>query len=289
MISLIVATYNRYNELNRLLTSLISAKQLVQIIIVDQNDNLNLTPLINEFSDNGLNIIHLKCVEKNLSNARNFGIGYATNELLSFPDDDCYYEPDTIQKVLDMFSKTDSEIVIGHWVEKNNPFSTVVADIPRENIMSYNLGPICSITIFIRKKILDCIGGFDARLGVGRRFGAGEEIDLIMRASKYGFHITFCPQILIHHNYIHLKYKEFTTCLDVIYRQRGTGALYIKHKLKIRYVLRGLVSPLIKGWGFLSLKMVLIHFCIFYGRLTGMILWILAYSEFYKGKKKSVY
>jgi GT2 family glycosyltransferase len=289
MISLIVATYNRYKELNRLLNSLTPAKNLVQIIVVDQNDNLNLTPLINEFSDSGMDIVHLKCAEKNLSLARNFGVGYATKDLIAFPDDDCYYEPDTVPKVLDMLGKADSEIIIGNWVEKNNTTSPTMTEISKENIMSFNLGPICSITIFMKKEVLDRIEGFDPRLGVGKRFGAGEETDLIMRASKYGYHIKLCPQILIHHKYIQLGDKTYSNCWKEINRQRGVGALYIKHKLKFRYVLRGLASPLIKGFGFLNLKMVLIHFCIFYGRLTGMILWKFSYSGLLQIRRESNY
>jgi len=59
-ISLIIPTYGRYTEVERLLCSLTKqthSLQKIEIIIVDQNDTIDLSPIINKFVSI-LNIVH---------------------------------------------------------------------------------------------------------------------------------------------------------------------------------------------------------------------------------------
>ena len=65
-ISVVIPTYGRDKELKALLESLQQQdydRQKIQVIIVDQNDKLDLAPMINSFK-NDLSLIHEKVTVK---------------------------------------------------------------------------------------------------------------------------------------------------------------------------------------------------------------------------------
>jgi glycosyltransferase involved in cell wall biosynthesis len=97
--SLIVPTFGRANELARLFTSLVEQFPVsFEVIIVDQNDDERVTPYLNLLG-NGITTHHIRVSKKNLSNARNVGLAYATGEYVAFPDDDCWYPPQLLSEV----------------------------------------------------------------------------------------------------------------------------------------------------------------------------------------------
>ena len=99
--SLIVATLNRVNELDQLLASL--ERQTCRdfdVIVIDQNADNRLQPVLQRHSR--LSIEHLRS-EKGLSRARNVGLNVAKGDIISFPDDDCWYPDDLLATVAGWF------------------------------------------------------------------------------------------------------------------------------------------------------------------------------------------
>ena len=73
-----------------------------------------------------LNIIHKNFSFKGLSRARNYGIALANSNILAFPDDDCYYKPNTLKNVNIHFAKnTDTEILLCQLKENYNQILSV--------------------------------------------------------------------------------------------------------------------------------------------------------------------
>lgn len=272
MISLILATYNRHNELKVFFNSIMGTSIEYEIIVVDQNDKLSLDSLILEYKEKGLKLVHIKTIEKNLSNARNIGLANAKYDIVGFPDDDCYYETETLSNIVHAFNNKIGDIIIGRWIENEYKYINVIKELVTHDIVSFRTNPFSSITIFANKKVLVGLGGFDVRLGVGQWFGSAEETDLIIRATQQNFKISFVPSILVHHKYsnsvTNINYRQ------TISRSRGIGAIYMKNNLPLYTILRGISSPILKSITCLNFKMFLNYWCMFYGRITGCINWI---------------
>lgn len=249
-LSLIIATLDRTLELERLMTTLVNQSfKNFEIIIVDQNEDDRLNYFLRLAENNGLTITHLHHHPPNLAHARNRGIAAAKGTWCGFPDDDCWYEPTTIECLLDRCRQDDiPHGVVGRWVEQDP--ALIAAPFCWKKSSQFRDLPVSSITFFLHKSVFDHHGGFDARLGVGQWFGAAEETDLILRALKAGLNIVYDPTIRVHHkvtNPHNARHPE--ECIVSKKRARGTGALYAKHHLSAWVIIRGLLAPIIKTCG----------------------------------------
>src|SRR5271166_1153459 len=103
MISLIVASWDRVREPERLLKSLDNQTyRNFEVILADQNDDHRLDVLVEAYPR--LKIKHLR-LERGLSKARNAALRFAQGNLIAFPDDDCWYPPELLAKVVAWFEE----------------------------------------------------------------------------------------------------------------------------------------------------------------------------------------
>lgn len=199
--SLIIPTVGRVKELERLFRSL--AMQTFtdfEVIISDQNDDDRLVEVIRKA---GLShpVRHLRS-KRGASRARNAGIEVARGEILTFPDDDCAYPPEVLERVERLMrEKTDMAYLSGRSYFDDGAdaiarHATEPAAINREGI--HNLG--VEFTLFIRR---DCLGDlrFDEQMGVGAEtiWHSDEGPDLMLRLEEKGGHGYYDPQIAIWH------------------------------------------------------------------------------------------
>jgi len=249
-LSLIVATLGRTLELDRLVTTLTNQSfKNFEIIIVDQNEDDRLNVIVQAAKNNGLTLTHLRHHPPNLAHARNRGIATAKGKWCGFPDDDCWYEPTSLESLLDRYRQNDvPHGVVGRWVEQD-PALTAASLCWKKSSQFRDL-PVSSITLFLQKTVLKQLGGFDTRLGVGLWFGAAEETDLLLRALKAGSHIVYEPTIRVHHKVADaLNERHPENRIACKTRARGTGALYAKHNLSAWVIIRGLLAPILRPWG----------------------------------------
>lgn len=250
MISLIMATVGRSEEIRRLVDSLTAQDEvLFELIAVDQNPDDRLVPILAEAHARGLTVQHLRLDQPNLSLARNLGIKAASYEIIGFPDDDCWYSPTCLAEIQRSFAATDApDASIALWEERDPKCATLPPHLLQwTTVSSFRSVPISSITLFVRRHCLERVGGFDARLGVGRWFGSGEETDLIMSLVRSGQRVLFVPAARVHHAVGSPAHKPAGHWQALRQRARGTGAIYAKHRLPLQVVLRGLLSPLGKA------------------------------------------
>lgn len=105
LISLIMPTLNRYDDIYLLMDSLENQTyKNFELIVVDQNDNSKVKEIVDKYIDK-LDIKYIKSSKKGLSYNRNVGIDNAVGQIIGFPDDDCVYENDTLEKVINFFNK----------------------------------------------------------------------------------------------------------------------------------------------------------------------------------------
>lgn len=198
-VSLIVATYGRYNELELLFESFVNQDcnhDIFEVIVIDQNDTINLDFIVNKYC-NKINLVHYKTDVKGLSKAKNKGIEMAQGSILTFPDDDCTFYPDTISKMLTFFAyNPEVDVVFGSIFDRENNKGIMRNWSKHQiklNLKNYSLN-YSAITCFTKLKIK-----FDENYGVGSKISSGEELDYVIRAIAEKNNVVYSPTIQVWH------------------------------------------------------------------------------------------
>lgn len=275
--SLILATLGiREKELQRFIESLKNQTYSnFELIIIDQSDKeLNL--LLDEYRSD-LDIKHIKTNVRGLSRARNIGIQYVDGDIVAFPDDDCWYPQMLLQQVAEFMSKyPDIHGVIGRSVDERGTPSADRWDSKEGFVNKINVWRRCiSVTIFLRKEVVDSVGKFCDKLGVGSgtKWGSGEEKDYIVRALELKFNLYYDPHLIVFHPHPVVLYDERAVKRGYSYGM-GMGYLLKIHKYPLWFVLYMISRPL--GGTLLSLLTfnrgkARFHWNVFKGRLLGYL------------------
>src|SRR5271156_3557958 len=102
-ISLVVSTRWRTLEVKRLLESLLAQTyKTFEVIVVDQNEDDRLASLLQDYCER-LTIKHVRSSNLGHSAGSNAGLRICVGDIVGFPDDDCWYAPDLLQRFVDMF------------------------------------------------------------------------------------------------------------------------------------------------------------------------------------------
>lgn len=246
-LSLVMCSYQRERELEPLLDSLVAQHSRdFELLVVDQNADDRLLPLLEHARERGLRLRHLKQSQPNLSAARNLGLRHAAGRWIGFPDDDCWYEPDLIARLIEhVDASPECTVAVAHWAEFPQPAARPL-QLSWSRSRRFRDRLATSFMLFFDRRVFDRLGGFDPRLGVGQWYGSAEETDLLLRALRAGEHAEFCDAALVHHP---LKPGAVSTAAQrraLRERERGTGALYAIHSLPLGVCCRGLLAPGLK-------------------------------------------
>jgi glycosyltransferase involved in cell wall biosynthesis len=265
-ISAVVATYRRRDELKRLFESVISNKiPNLELIIVDQNKDDLLSDLIASYSS-FLDIMHLKMDEANQSKARNFGASKAKYPVICFPDDDCWFDNNSLQQVQKYFqSDPSTDILVINW--KQNP---IVFDkslqLTTKEVFSFRSVGYVTYVLFFNQGVFKNLGGFIETIGIGKYIGGGEDSELTFRAARKNLKIYFNSGIYVNHNYIPLNSRDLSTIRS---RSRAIGLLFANYDIPKYVILRGLTAPLLKAVCSFNYKKAKEHLNILVGRHQG--------------------
>ena len=193
--SLIVPTLGRTTEVAELFASIIAQDRSdVELIVVDQNDDDRLVPLI-EALPRKLAVQHIRLKEKNPSIARNAGLEAACGEIIAFPDDDCWYPPHLLDRV-------DS------WFQANGTYAVLaVGALDKDGACSGNrwVQNACDISPLNALRTTFCSSLFISAGPLGRairfdpRLFPGEETDVILRLLATGLRGRFDREPYIYH------------------------------------------------------------------------------------------
>ena len=248
--SLIVATLDRTEEFSLLLQSLARQEMCdFELIVVDQNTDDRLSPYIEEWlsanalhesdSTNSISVKHLRS-EAGVSRARNLGLEHSRGEIVAFPDDDCWYQPDTLRNVHEWFEQHPDYGVfsIGCRDEQgrvsSNRLGTQACDLNR--ITAFRATGACCY--FVRRPSESVPFLFDESLGpgAGTPFGAGEDTDLVLTLMSHGIRARFYPLIYVGH-----PLRDGYVSPDRAAKYGGGwGRVLAKHSLYVLWI--GLIS-----------------------------------------------
>jgi hypothetical protein len=140
-----------------------------------------------------------------LSIGRNVGLRHALGAIVGFPDDDCWYVPQTLNQVASFFRRNPKvDILLGRTVDafgapSLSPLRKRSGAVNRSNVwISGN-----SNTLFVRKEVI-LPHGFDEKLGVGAptRYQSGEETDFILTLMKNRARAVYISDLKICHDQV---------------------------------------------------------------------------------------
>ena len=201
-IDLVVATIGRTSPVARLVSS-ISAQSYdkLRLIVVDQNDDQRLDALLSPY-ERKLSILRLRS-PPGLSRARNVALGFVEGDIVAFPDDDCWYPPNVLEDAVAVFeAHVEWDGLSIRSIDSAGRPSNIRWDRGSGPIDHFNVWRrASSISVFLRRSIVDAVGEFDEELGAGSGtpWGSGEETDYLLRAIDAGFALWYEPSLSVHH------------------------------------------------------------------------------------------
>jgi len=246
LITLALATIGRTNEVVRLFDSLGQQKNSAfEVILADQNQDERLVSVVKSATDQGMNITHVRLDKPNQYAARTVGIKMARGEYIAFPDDDCWYEPNTIDEAIHAFETTGADGLIARWRDAAPLEEDLRHGLLRwEDARKFRTTGTSMIVQFYKTDVMNAIGGFDDRLGLGRWYGGCEDADILFTMLQKKMRVVHAPQVIVRHRFdMSLDRIDFKKSRS---RARGTGALYAKHKLSFWVIFRGFFAPILK-------------------------------------------
>lgn len=269
-ISLIMPTINTYDELDLFLKSLsIQTYKNFELIVIDQNNELNIVDLIEKYQ-NDFDIKYNKSYELGLSLNRNKGLFMMDGDIVGFPDDDCEYEKDTLQKVINYFEgNKEKKIYSCRTLERGKDYGTGNM-LEKDTELTYSNieDTVKSITFFVNFSRED-ISLFDENMGVGAYYGGGEESDYVLTLMHKGFKGDYFANDIIYHPAKKGNYDD----INRAYRYAlGYGALVkkeVKYRKNFTYIFKFIKKLCRNIGGLIVTKNREYHYTVLSGRIKG--------------------
>ena len=202
-ISIIIAIYNRKDELFELLQSLsFQTDKDFEIIIVDDGSQIDLRPTIEIFQEN-LSIQFFRKDNSGPGLSRNYGARRAKNDWLVFVDSDVIVEKDYIENIKNNLQENPCD-AFGGADKAHKGFNLMQKAISYSMTSVFTTGGIRgnkkavtkfqprSFNMGVRKSAFEKVGGFS-------EMRIGEDPDLSMKLWKNGFTTAFFDDIGVYH------------------------------------------------------------------------------------------
>lgn len=216
-ISIVIATYNRLDSLERLLNTLNRLPERAEIdheIIVANNARevstaKQIEDLLSNFAALGTSTIkHVREPLPGKCRAQNRAIGMAAGSVIAFLDDDVEVSPGWLLAVAEFFQNSPFEVMQGpilvpEKMKNDSEFLRAYHRFRTIPFVQYRSRPkqIYTLTggnMAIRKDVFSRVGMFDERLGPGCS-GISEDVEFAQRITRYGGRIGYEPKARVYH------------------------------------------------------------------------------------------
>jgi glycosyltransferase involved in cell wall biosynthesis len=200
-VSLVLATLGRDLEVADFLKSLLyQTYKNFELIIIDQNRDGKIDAIVEPFKP-CFEVKHVKVEFTGNARARDYGISLAQGRIVAFPDDDCAYDKDVLEKVVAEFTGREnlSILVAGSYDFSSSHFSIGVNSpkaryFSRFYMMGVEFTQFFDLTRLDRQQFhLDC------DFGIGSKYSGGEGFELLYRLLRAGGTAFYTPDIKIYH------------------------------------------------------------------------------------------
>ena len=233
-ISLVISTKGRCEELGTLFRSLQrQSYRDFDVIIVDQNSDDRLRDLSRTSWGFPLTRI-CRPADRGLSRGRNVGWRASAGEVLAFPDDDCWYDPDFLSYAVLQLRETQADVLTGRAAAAdgrsiNGRFASHRHRITeRSEVWTTQIEWVA----FFRRELLVNLDGYDVDVGIGALspWQACEGQEIVLRALEVGAKCWYDPKLVGRHAEISLVRPDKTTTIKGRGYARGMGYVLRKHR-----------------------------------------------------------
>lgn len=252
-VSVVLATAGKPSDVRRCVASILATGYPdLEVLVVDNTPE----PREELLALNGVRVLHEPV--PGASRARNRGARAATGTVLAFTDDDTVVDRAWLTELVAELARSEAACVTGLvaplcldtpaqvWFEAFGGFGKgyrrqVFAEDPRNLLSPGRFGS--GNNMGWNRDAFLALGGFDERLGPGRRTRSGEDLDLYLRLVRSGGRVVYTPHALVRH-------EHRATEGELLRQLRGYGtglaALYLLHAGR-RGGLRDLVTAVPRG------------------------------------------
>jgi glycosyltransferase involved in cell wall biosynthesis len=273
-VSLIVTSYDRQSDLDRLSESIScqTCEETIEIIFVAQGTAEFRIP---RSTKHDLRLaVRTTGGLTPLSKARNIGVKDTSGDIIGFPDDDCWYEPELLQNVVRYFDlHPDVDCVCTNVFDPDRRLSLgrrpvdVTKRVSFFNVFRY---PTSAGFFFRRRAFVAAGGKFNEDLGAGTERGAAEDTEIIARLLKRSLIVDYVGAIKVYHRVPHYLPSDVTKYYTY---GRGSGYLYglllKERRVSVTISLLNLMGRSCAGMVRHSLHPTLR--CVYWSRLLGVI------------------
>jgi glucosyl-dolichyl phosphate glucuronosyltransferase len=225
--SVIICTFNRAPFLFKALKSLLNQtfpRDDFYIIVVDNNSTDETPHVVSSFSENNLNIKYVFEKRQGIAFARNRGAQEVNTDYFLYLDDDVVAMPNWLESFDDFNTQTQGkyDCITGlaslEWEGNSRPSWFPVK---YETLLSsYNLGSefieltennyLLTLNVAFKRDSFFALKGFREDLGrVGSSLFSGEDVDLLHRLLKAGYHAAYLPSMKVIHFVDKNRQKRF--------------------------------------------------------------------------------
>ena len=214
--SVLIATYNRAEELRKTLQSLreLSCTEEWEVIVVDNNSHDNTAEVVAEVSKTfPVEMRYLFEGEQGKPAALNSGMAIAHGDVIAFTDDDHRFEPDWLQHAAIGLERFGCDYVGGKIMPLFEgpcpPWLTVSSARHRAVIGMADYGeqahefadrPAMGGNLVVRREAFARVGLWDNRLGRrGKSLLGQEQREWCMRARAAGLRGVYIPEMVVYH------------------------------------------------------------------------------------------
>ena len=233
-----ISTFINNLFVNKLIKSISSHNKDVKVFLVLINQTSEWIDTIDFTSD----FLFIKQIMSNripLSTARNIGLKHIIKSQIKakyvlFPDDDSIFDKFFFSNFSKIKDGNGSNFLIDVYGENSEELYIKNKLLDGELIKDNKLQVARSVNMLINMDTIEKVGFFDEKMGVGAKYGAGEDIDYFLRCvgcagpfiynkSLWNFH----PKFESKHNELKIK------ALINKYKNYGRGViyLYVKNRL----------------------------------------------------------
>lgn len=203
-----VLSHKSVEHLNRLYDSIrndMTNDFTIEHVMLLQNPSLNYIPQF-ECAESYKITTLIEPTMLSLSEARNRMIKFLKennmiheNDLIAFPDDDCWYPQQTLKFIFNQFEQLPSLDLFFCKYRQTNHEKPILEKVNYSVSTRELIRNASSNTIFIRGKITNQLDGFDRELGVGAPNNGGEDLDYAIRAYIQADNVAFLNSYIIGH------------------------------------------------------------------------------------------
>jgi glycosyltransferase involved in cell wall biosynthesis len=200
-VSLILATLGRDQDVADFLQSLLhQTYKNFELIIIDQNKDGKIDAIAASFIS-CFELRHIKVEFTGNARARDYGIGLAQGRIVAFPDDDCVYEKDVLEKVVAEFVRREqlAILVAGSYEFSSTRFSIGVNSRKARYFSRFGMMGVEFTQFFDLSRVDRKQFHLDHDFGIGSKYSGGEGFELLYRLLRAGGTAFYTPDIKIYH------------------------------------------------------------------------------------------